>query len=84
MLAVGCASDEGSLEQHGVVGVNIWSGIICRAAYEIISQQSMAGIDISDVEQWLWPGFRRATKPGEGYRVDTKFLYASIDYMSPL
>jgi hypothetical protein len=56
----------------------------CRVAYEIIAQQNMAGIDMSNVEQWLWPGFRRATKQGEGCRVDTKVLFALIDYISPL
>ncbi|KAM0226678.1 hypothetical protein ACHAP5_012342 [Fusarium lateritium] len=60
------------------------STTLCRVAYEIIAQQNMAGIDMSDVEQWLWPGFRRATKQGEGCRVETKVLYALIDYMSPL
>ncbi|PCD20264.1 hypothetical protein AU210_016676 [Fusarium oxysporum f. sp. radicis-cucumerinum] len=57
---------------------------LCRVAYEIIAQQNMAGIEMSDVEEWLWLGFRRATKQGEGCRVDTKVLYALIDYMSPL
>lgn len=60
------------------------STTLCRVAYEIIAQQNMTGIDMSDVEQWLWPGFRRATKQGEGCRVDTKVLYALIDYLSPL
>ncbi|KAH7230640.1 uncharacterized protein BKA55DRAFT_583180 [Fusarium redolens] len=60
------------------------STTLCRVAYEIIAQQNMAGIEMLDVEQWLWPGFRRATKQGEGCRVDTKVLYALIDYMSPL
>ncbi|RGP78887.1 hypothetical protein FLONG3_3086 [Fusarium longipes] len=60
------------------------STTLCRVAYEIILQQNMAGIDMFDVEQWLWPGFRRETKQGEGCRVDTKVLYALIDHMSPL
>jgi hypothetical protein len=47
------------------------STILRRVAYEITTQQNTTGIDMSDVEQWLWPGFRRATKQGEGCRLYT-------------
>ncbi|KAF4452146.1 hypothetical protein F53441_4956 [Fusarium austroafricanum] len=60
------------------------STTLCELAFEIISQQSMTNIDICDVEQWLWPGFRQATKQGEGCRVDTKLLYTLIDHLIPL
>ncbi|SPJ75713.1 uncharacterized protein FTOL_05444 [Fusarium torulosum] len=60
------------------------STTLCRVAFEIIAQQNMASIDPSELERQLWPGFRRETKQGEGCRVDTKVLYAVIDYMSSL
>lgn len=60
------------------------STILCRVAYEMVSQQSMASLDFSDFEEWLRPGFRREIKPGEGCRVDTKILYGLIDCLSPL
>ena len=60
------------------------STTLCRVAYEIVAQQNITGIDVSDVEQRLWPGFRRETKQGEGCRVNTKVLYALIDSISPL
>jgi hypothetical protein len=60
------------------------STTLCRVAFEIIAQQNMASIDHGELERQLWPGFRRETKQGEGCRVDTKVLYAVIDYMSSL
>ncbi|KAF4472353.1 hypothetical protein FALBO_738 [Fusarium albosuccineum] len=56
----------------------------CQVAFQIIAQQHTSGVEACDVEQWLRPGFRCATKPGEGCRVDTRVLYALIDYISPL
>jgi hypothetical protein len=60
------------------------STILCRVAFEIIAQQNMASIDPGELEHQLWSGFRRETKQGEGCRVDTKVLYAVIDYMTSL
>ncbi|KAI6756904.1 hypothetical protein HG530_011502 [Fusarium avenaceum] len=60
------------------------STTLCRVAFEIIAQQNMASIDSGELEHQLWSGFRRETKQGEGCRVDTKILYAVIDYMSSL
>lgn len=60
------------------------STTLCRVAFEIIARQNMASIDPGELECQLWPGFRREIKQGEGCRVDTKVLYAVIDYMSSL
>lgn len=60
------------------------STTLCRVAFEIIARQNMASIDPGELERQLWPGFRREIKQGEGCRVDTKVLYAVIDYMSSL
>jgi hypothetical protein len=60
------------------------STTLCRVAFEIVAQQNIASIDPGELERQLWPGFRRETKQNEGCRVDTKVLYAVIDYMSSL
>lgn len=60
------------------------STTLCRVAFEIIAQHNMASIDSGELEHQLWSGFRRETKEGEGCRVDTKILYAVIDYISSL
>ncbi|CAJ0552631.1 Ff.00g007090.m01.CDS01 [Fusarium sp. VM40] len=60
------------------------STTLCRVAFEIIARQNMVGIDPGELERQLWSGFRREAKQGEGCRVDTKVLYAVIDYMSSL
>ncbi|KAF5712620.1 hypothetical protein FMUND_8367 [Fusarium mundagurra] len=60
------------------------STTLCRVAYEIIDQHNMTGIESSEIENCLRPGFRRATRNGEGCRVETTVLYALIDRISPV
>jgi hypothetical protein len=60
------------------------STTLCRVAYEIIDQHNMTGVESSEIEHCLRPGFRRATRGGEGCRVETKILYALIDRINPV
>ncbi|KAL5593601.1 hypothetical protein FOBRF1_012703 [Fusarium oxysporum] len=60
------------------------STTLCRVAYEIISQHNITGVESSEIEQCLRPGFRRATRGGEGCRVETTILYALIDRINPV
>ncbi|KAF5637994.1 hypothetical protein F52700_4697 [Fusarium sp. NRRL 52700] len=60
------------------------STTLCRLAYEIINQHNMTGVESREIEHCLRPGFRRATRMGEGCRVETTILYALIDSISPV
>ncbi|CVK85485.1 uncharacterized protein FPRN_06638 [Fusarium proliferatum] len=60
------------------------STTLCRLAYEIIEQHNMTGVESCEIENCLRPGFRRATRKGEGCRVATTILYALIDRISPV
>lgn len=60
------------------------STTLCRLAYEIIDQHNMTGVESSEIENCLRPGFRRATRRGEGCRVETTILYALIDRINPV
>ncbi|KAF5561553.1 hypothetical protein FPHYL_6149 [Fusarium phyllophilum] len=60
------------------------STTLCRVAYEIIDQHNMTGVEPCEIEYCLRPGFRRATRKGEGCRVKTTILYALIDRISPI
>ncbi|KAF4440948.1 hypothetical protein FACUT_2977 [Fusarium acutatum] len=60
------------------------STTLCRVAYEIIEQHNMTGVESCEIEHCLRPGFRRATRKGEGCRVETTILYALIDRISPV
>ncbi|KAH7151317.1 hypothetical protein DER46DRAFT_614575 [Fusarium sp. MPI-SDFR-AT-0072] len=60
------------------------STTLCRVAYEIISQHNTTGVESYEIEQCLRPGFRRATRRGEGCRVETTILYALIDRINPV
>lgn len=60
------------------------STTLCCVAYEIIQQHNMTGVESCEIEHCLRPGFRRATRKGEGCRVETTILYALIDRISPV
>ncbi|KAF5607991.1 hypothetical protein FPANT_620 [Fusarium pseudoanthophilum] len=60
------------------------STTLCRVAYEIIEQHNITGVESFEIETCLRPGFRRATRMGEGCRVETTILYALIDRISPV
>lgn len=60
------------------------STTLCRLAYEIIEQHNMTGVESCEIEHCLRPGFRRATRKGDGCRVETTILYALIDRISPV
>ncbi|KAF4953506.1 hypothetical protein FGADI_5840 [Fusarium gaditjirri] len=60
------------------------STTLCRVAYEIISQHNTTGVGSSEIEQCLRPGFRCATRGGEGCRVETTILYGLIDRINPV
>ncbi|KAF5595012.1 hypothetical protein FPCIR_4636 [Fusarium pseudocircinatum] len=60
------------------------STTLCRVAYEIIEQHNMTGVESSEIENCLRSGFRRATRMGEGCRVETTILYALIDRINPV
>ncbi|KAF5649103.1 uncharacterized protein FTJAE_1099 [Fusarium tjaetaba] len=60
------------------------STTLCRMAYEIIEQHNMTGVEPYEIENCLRSGFRRATRMGEGCRVETTILYALIDRINPV
>jgi hypothetical protein len=60
------------------------STTLCCVAYEIIEQHNMTGVESSEIENFLRPGFRREKRKGEGCRVETTVLYALIDRISPV
>ncbi|KAL2258720.1 hypothetical protein VTK26DRAFT_7859 [Humicola hyalothermophila] len=55
------------------------STIPCREAFLIIRDRSAPDFDLSAAAEWLKPGFRRATVPGTGCRVQTHILFALVD-----
>ncbi|KAF5685918.1 hypothetical protein FDENT_5991 [Fusarium denticulatum] len=60
------------------------STTLCRVAYEIIEEHNITGVESFEIENCLRPGFRRATRMGEGCRVETTILYALIDRINPV
>ncbi|KAF5556398.1 hypothetical protein FNAPI_5748 [Fusarium napiforme] len=60
------------------------STTLCRVAYEIIEQDNITGVESFEIENCLRSGFRRATRMGEGCRVETTILYALIDRINPV
>ena len=54
----------------------------CRDAYIIIAQQNYRALDGGAIRQWLEPGFYGALAEGDGCRVDTKLLFALLDFVS--
>jgi hypothetical protein len=60
------------------------STIPCGEAYSIIKDRSIPDFDLSAVNEWLKPGFRRAIVPGTGCRVQTHLLFAFVDHITPI
>lgn len=60
------------------------STIPCREAYLIIRDRSTPDLDLAAAAEWLRPGFRRATVPGTGCRVQTHVLFSFVDYITGL
>ncbi|KAI0006365.1 hypothetical protein F4779DRAFT_596572 [Xylariaceae sp. FL0662B] len=58
------------------------STIPCAVAYLIIKQQNHNGLNLSFVEEFLAPGFRRATIQGDGCRVESSRVFSVIDVIS--
>lgn len=58
------------------------STIPCRDAFLIIEERSTPEFDLSVATEWLKPGFRRATVPGTGCRVETHILFALVDHIT--
>ncbi|OJD25610.1 hypothetical protein ACJ73_03021 [Blastomyces percursus] len=54
----------------------------CTQAFLFISQQNFKGIDASVIERWLCRGFRQATDPREGCRVENNLLFQLLDFIS--
>lgn len=60
------------------------STITCREAYSIIKDRSPPEFNLSTAAEWLLPGFRCATIPGTGCRVQTHILFAFVDHITPM
>ncbi|RYO93569.1 hypothetical protein DL766_003941 [Monosporascus sp. MC13-8B] len=58
------------------------STILCSEAYIIIAQQNFKGMSQEDVTTWLWNGFRRSLRPGEGCRVNADMLLSLLAFIS--
>ncbi|PGG96323.1 hypothetical protein GX51_07887 [Blastomyces parvus] len=54
----------------------------CTQAFVFISQQNFKGVDASVIERWLSRGFRKATDPTEGCRVENNLLFQLLDFIS--
>ncbi|EGE78405.1 hypothetical protein BDDG_01342 [Blastomyces dermatitidis ATCC 18188] len=54
----------------------------CAQAFIFISQQNFKGVDASVIERWLCCGFRQATDPREGCRVENNLLFQVLDFIS--
>ncbi|KAF2737665.1 hypothetical protein EJ04DRAFT_510106 [Polyplosphaeria fusca] len=58
------------------------STTLCSQAYVLISQQNFRGIDAATIRMWLFQGYRRAQRAGEGCRVENGALFRLLDYIS--
>lgn len=58
------------------------STTLCAQAYVLIAQQNFRGIDAGTIRLWLWQGYRRARREGEGCRVENGALFRVLDYIS--
>ncbi|KAK0615685.1 Glyoxalase/Bleomycin resistance protein/Dihydroxybiphenyl dioxygenase [Bombardia bombarda] len=59
------------------------STMTCREAFSIIKERIMPEFDLDQAREWLKPGFRRATCPGTGCRVQTHILFSFSSRASP-
>jgi hypothetical protein len=60
------------------------STTLCSQAYVLIQQQNFRGIDALTIRTWLYQGFRRAQRKGEGCRVENTALMSLLDFISGL
>ncbi|KAF2875975.1 hypothetical protein BDV95DRAFT_591379 [Massariosphaeria phaeospora] len=58
------------------------STTLCSQAYVMISQQNVRNIDAATIRLWLWQGYRRAQRRGEGCRVENGVLMSLLDFIS--
>lgn len=58
------------------------STTLCSQAYVLIAQQNFRGIDAVTIRMWLYEGFRRAQRKGEGCRVENGILMGLLDFIS--
>jgi hypothetical protein len=58
------------------------STTLCTEAYELISQQNLRGLGQADIETWLWTGFRKPKRPGDGCRVENSLLLGFLAFIS--
>ncbi|KAF2247374.1 hypothetical protein BU26DRAFT_520551 [Trematosphaeria pertusa] len=58
------------------------STTLCAQAYVLIQQQNFRAIDPATIRLWLYQGFRRAQRQGEGCRVENGALFRLLDYIS--
>lgn len=58
------------------------STTLCAQAYVLIAQQNFRGIDARTIRLWLYQGYRRARREGEGCRVENGALFRLLDYIS--
>ncbi|KAH7120931.1 hypothetical protein B0J11DRAFT_52452 [Dendryphion nanum] len=58
------------------------STTLCSQAYVLIAQQNFRGIDPATIRTWLFQGFRRAQRKGEGCRVENTALMSLLDFIS--
>ncbi|KAF2644640.1 hypothetical protein P280DRAFT_546079 [Massarina eburnea CBS 473.64] len=58
------------------------STTLCAQAYVMIQQQNFRGIDAGTIRLWLYQGYRRAQREGEGCRVENGALFRLLDYIS--
>ena len=58
------------------------STTLCAKAYVLIAQQNFRGIDAGTIRLWLYQGYRRARREGEGCMVENGALFRLLDYIS--
>lgn len=58
------------------------STTLCAQAYVMISQQNFRDVDAATIRLWLYQGYRRARRQGEGCRVENGALFRLLDYIS--
>jgi hypothetical protein len=60
------------------------STTLCAQAYVMISQQNFRHVDAGTIRLWLYQGYRRAQRQGEGCRVENGALFRLLDFISGL
>ncbi|OJJ47627.1 hypothetical protein ASPZODRAFT_131173 [Penicilliopsis zonata CBS 506.65] len=57
---------------------------LCSVAGELLRQYNIKGMDVCEIREKLWAGFRKGTIPGQGCRVENQLLFQVLDEMSNL